>query len=84
VKNREVEIIRCICSRKVVLAYVKFDGLNKPYVHIKIYKQKQIFGEVIFSFGQMRVRCRECLRWHEIRIRYEKTEVEEVSGNDLD
>ena len=81
-KDRELEVVRCYCLRKPTLAYIKQDRFGRPYVHIKIYKQKQIFGEIIFSFGQMRVRCRECNRWHQIRIVREKTEVEEVSGDD--
>ena len=44
------------------------DTNNKPYVHIKVYKRAQIYGEVVVSEGVVRLLCRECYRWHRVRI----------------
>lgn len=49
------------------------------YVHVKIYKQRQIFGEVLAVDGQVKIICRECLRWHLIHlVKPEKAELREI------
>ena len=62
------EELRCFCGDNTLLAIIKRDANGKPLVHIKIYKAKRIFGEIIFVLGEMEVRCRDCWRWHKIRI----------------
>lgn len=39
------------------------DEHGKPYVHIRIYKQGRIFGDVVVYGGEVKICCRECLRW---------------------
>lgn len=63
--------IRCFCSRTPLLAVAgRNQRTNEPYVHIKVFKQGRIFGEVVVTEGVVRLRCRECLRWHKVRIRH--------------
>lgn len=59
--------LRCFCSRSPMLA--KY-GRNSGglFVHVRIHKQSKIYGEFVFTSGTVRIRCRECLRWHKIRI----------------
>ncbi len=61
--------LRCFCSREPLLALygVGSDGL--PYIHIKVYKQTRIYGEAIIKGGEVKLHCRECLRWHRVVIR---------------
>lgn len=33
---------------------------------MKVYKQNRIFGEMIVYGGEVKVHCRDCLRWHRI------------------
>ena len=42
---------------------------GKPFVHIRIYKQQRVFGEMILDSGTIRILCRDCFRWHKITIR---------------
>jgi len=64
----QFEELRCFCPNATLLAIIKRDSDGKPLVHIKIYKAKRIYGEIIFVLGEMEVRCRDCWRWHKIRI----------------
>lgn len=60
--------LRCFCGREPLLAmYGLKDG--KLYVHVKIYKQRRLFGEVFVTEGKVKLHCRECLRWHTVRLR---------------
>lgn len=60
--------LRCFCSRRPILAFYGVTGRNKLYVHVKVYKQSRIYGEVIIEGGVIRLHCRECLRWHKVKI----------------
>jgi hypothetical protein len=33
---------------------------------VKIYKQDRIYGELVFEGGIVKIRCRNCLRWHRV------------------
>jgi len=68
VTSESREEIRCFCPDKTLLAVIKRDSENKPYVHLRVYKSHRIFGEILFAFGEMEIRCRDCWRWHKIRI----------------
>jgi hypothetical protein len=61
--------LRCFCSRKPLLGKYGRDRNGLLYVWVKMFKQSRIYGEVIFTEGTVRLRCRECLRWHLVRIR---------------
>jgi hypothetical protein len=65
--RREKEL-RCFCSRTPLLATYGIDSRGKLFVHVKIWKQKRIFGELVVEGGVVRLRCRDCLRWHVVRI----------------
>jgi hypothetical protein len=61
--------LRCFCTRRPLLGKYGRDKDGLLYVWVKIFKQSRIYGEVIFTEGTVRLRCRECLRWHLVRIR---------------
>lgn len=61
--------LRCFCARKPLLATYGITSTGKPYVHVKIYKQARIFGEVIVTEGKVLLHCRDCFRWHKVVIR---------------
>lgn len=42
------------------------DAKGRTYVHIKVYKQRRIYGESIHYNGEVKIKCRECLRWNVI------------------
>lgn len=65
--NREKEL-RCFCSRQPLLATYGVDSKGKLFVHVKIWKQRRIYGEIVVEGGKVKLRCRECLRWHDVRI----------------
>ena len=45
------------------------DEKGSLYIHVKIFKQRRIFGEVLVTGGTVTLRCRECLRVHTVVIR---------------
>lgn len=65
--RREKEL-RCFCSRTPLLATYGVDTVGKLYVHVKIWKARRIFGELVIEGGIVKLRCRECLRWHKVHI----------------
>lgn len=60
--------LRCFCSRAPLLAMYGVDEHGKLYVHVRIFKQNRIYGEVIVREGRVSLHCRECLRWHTVKI----------------
>ncbi|HWI67828.1 MAG TPA: hypothetical protein VNS88_05580 [Nitrospiraceae bacterium] len=60
--------LRCFCSREPLLAVYGVKD-KKLYVHIKIYKQRRIYGEALITEGKVKLHCRECLRWHTVTLR---------------
>lgn len=83
--SRTSNELRCFCNRKPLLATY---GIYKDqlYVHVKVHKQARIYGEVLVTGGTVRIHCRECLRWHTVRIvqpgnaRLEETDAPIVPG----
>lgn len=61
--------LRCFCRRAPLLATYGLDKHGKLYIHVKIYKQARIFGEVLVVEGTVKLHCRECLRWHKVVMR---------------
>lgn len=60
--------LRCFCSRGPLLAVYGVGQDGKLFIHVKIYKQSRIFGEILVTDGTVSMRCRECFRWHRINI----------------
>lgn len=67
-RNREREL-RCFCRSEPLLATYGVDRDGELFVHVKIWKQRRIFGELVFMRGVVKMRCRNCLRWHRVVIR---------------
>lgn len=63
--RREKEL-RCFCRGEPLLATYGVDSGGKLFVHVKIYKQNRIYGELVFEGGIVKIRCRNCLRWHRV------------------
>lgn len=80
-RERTKNELRCFCSRKPLLATFGVDEQGQLYVHVKIFKQSRIFGEVLITEGRVKLHCRECLRWHTVKIRQPgRAVLEEDSG----
>jgi hypothetical protein len=45
------------------------DRTGLLYVHVRVFKQDRIFGEIFATGGVVRICCRDCLRWHKVTIR---------------
>lgn len=58
-------------------------SIHGLYVHVKVYKQRRIFGEVTITGHGARVEltCRDCLRHHVVRIRDSEVDFRQI---DLD
>lgn len=63
------KFLKCFCSRQPILAVYGVDREGHAFVHMKIWKQRRVFGEAIFTGGIVKIFCRECIRWHIINIR---------------
>ena len=72
--RREHEL-RCFCNGEPLLATYGVDGKGKLFVHVKIWKQRRIFGELVIEGGVVKMRCRNCLRWHTVNIVGRKAEL---------
>ena len=51
-----------------MLAVYGIDTDGKLYIHVKIYKQRRVFGELIIKNGEVNILCRDCYRWHTIKM----------------
>lgn len=76
--RREKEL-RCFCKRHPLLATYGIDKTGKLFLHIKIWKARRIFGEIVTEGGVVKLRCRDCLRWHKVRINDNKASLQETS-----
>ena len=70
--NRTEHDLRCSCKEKPLLATYGVDSKRELYIHIKVWKQSRVFGEVLIKSGTVKIHCRECGLWHTI-IMKEKT-----------
>lgn len=70
--------LRCFCARHPLLAVYGINKQGKLFVHIKIWKQGRIYGEVLVTSGVVQLHCRECLRWQKVVIRQPEIAVLEV------
>lgn len=70
--------LRCFCLRQPLLARYGINDLGQVYVHVKAWKQREIISEVIVTEGVVNLRCRECTRWHEVKIVGNRAKLEEI------
>jgi hypothetical protein len=75
--RREHEL-RCFCSREPLLATYGVDSKGKLFVHMKVWKARRIFGESVIEGGVVKIRCRDCLRWHTVCIGQKSAFLEET------
>ena len=60
--------LRCeLCRFKPLLATFGRDASGELYIHVKVYKSGRVYGN-IYATGSVRLQCRDCLRWHNVRI----------------
>ena len=65
----EVEL-RCACSNHTLLGVGYRDPrTGEARLHIKIFKQSRVFGEVVITAGSAHIRCRDCLRYTKVTIK---------------
>jgi len=76
-RRREHEL-RCFCSREPLLATYGIDSKGKLFVHVKIWKARRIFGELVIEGGIVKIRCRDCLRWHTVNVLGTKATLQET------
>lgn len=67
-RRRSSHDLRCFCRTEPLLAVYGVDSEGRLYVHVKIYKQNRVYGEMMVTDGEVKIRCRECLRWHRVTI----------------
>lgn len=75
--------LRCFCRRTPLLAVYGLDKHNKLYVHVKVFKNRRVYGEILVTKGDIKVRCRECMRWHTIEISSGNAQLIETSAPEL-
>jgi len=68
--------LRCFCSRHPKLAVYGITERGEAYVHLKVFKQGRVFGEVVVTAGTVDVACRECLRWTQVIVGKDRVEVQ--------
>lgn len=62
--------IHCFCRRSPLLARCGRDTRSgELFVHVRSAKKDRINAEVVVTSGTVRVRCRDCSRWHTITIK---------------
>lgn len=74
---RKEKELRCFCRNEPLLATYGLGPNEKLFVHVKVYKQNRIYGELIFEGGVVRIRCRNCLRWHRVIFKNESAALSE-------
>lgn len=77
--------VRCtFCTRKPLLAVCGTDRRGKPFVHVRIYKQRRVYGNIVVTGGPVHLQCRECLRWLRIRfVRVSDVNLDEIRAQDV-
>lgn len=80
VRRRTQNELRCFCARNPLLATFGLDEEGKLYIHVKVYKQQRVYGEVLITEGTVRLHCRECFRWHKVVMQpHGKAELQEMT-----
>lgn len=61
---------RCSCLHRPLLAVCGLTRDGKGYVHIKAWKGQRLLTEAVVTSGEVSIRCRECGKWHTIKVTY--------------
>lgn len=61
--------LRCFCKGEPLLAKYGVDERGKLYVHIRVFKSREVYGEILVTDGTVKILCRYCHRWHTVTIR---------------
>lgn len=77
--RREKEL-RCFCRGEPLLATYGLDSGGNLFVHVKIYKGNRIYGELVAEGGPLKIRCRNCLRWHRVNFSPRTATLSEASA----
>lgn len=78
-RQRTRNEIRCFCRTQPLLGVYGIDERGKIYVHVKVYKNRRIYGEILVTKGDIQLRCRECLRWYRVEIQDGTPNLEETT-----
>lgn len=63
------DLIRCFCAKRTLLAVCGRDDVSgEPFLHVKVHKQGRIMANLVVVSGTIRLECRDCGRWHKIRL----------------
>lgn len=60
--------VRCHCAHHPLLAKCGRDDRGEPWVHVKVWKGKRLYTELVATAGVVRIKCRDCMRWQTINI----------------
>lgn len=71
--------LRCTCRFSPKLAEYGIDEKGVPYVHVKVWKGRRLYTEVIFTGGIARIFCRDCSRWYRVVFRERQTTLVQVA-----
>jgi len=73
-----VHEVRCFCHRKPLLAVCGVDtDTGQAFIHVKSWKGGRLYTEMVVTAGTASIRCRECLRWHKLKITQAKVDVQQ-------
>lgn len=61
--------IRCFCSRSPLLGVYGVGKDGRAFVHVKVWKQKKLYTELLIKDGEVSMKCRDCYRWYRIFIK---------------
>lgn len=64
--------LRCHCGHGTTLAFYGHDRDGEPYVHLKVYKQRRVFGNAVFRGGTVELMCSFCDRSTRIHMGRDK------------
>lgn len=67
--NQQDVQIRCICTARPILAIARVSSSGTRYVHIRIYKQRKVYGEIVIEEGLVRMKCRSCGHWYSLHVK---------------
>lgn len=71
----ERDEVRCFCQHRTLLGKVARDPeTGAPCLHVKMTASGRTAREMVILSGTVKLKCRDCTRWHTVRIRREGVE----------